>query len=66
MFFFHFHPIIHEHNRSGPVTLGADLRWCPDPERTNYTRSLIELSIDMKEGYKRIIGGVPKSASSRK
>ena len=33
----------------GPVSSEADLRWCPDPRRTDYTRPLIDLAIDMRE-----------------
>ena len=33
----------------GPVSVSADLAWCPDPKKTQFEQALIDLNIKMQE-----------------
>jgi hypothetical protein len=34
----------------GPVSINAEMAWCPEPKKINFQKSLIDLSIKMQVG----------------
>jgi len=32
----------------GPVSIAADMAWCPEPKKANFQKPLIDLSIKMQ------------------